>query len=192
METLVAFANSVPPEREAVLLLGVRPDKTPVGVDDGDKLQRSVSDWAKECYPPITVTYEVLPDLASRPVLAVIVRASDERPHFAGPAYVRDGSKTVKASERVYAELIASRNAKARVILEHKRRGKSVTILLIQKADNKVVQRDFEVDIEDCTAHWVTVRYVGPGQSQSFPLERVDLTDDPVNHRGLKLIINPI
>ncbi|HVH31592.1 MAG TPA: ATP-binding protein [bacterium] len=193
IEALVAFANSLPLGREAVLLLGIQPNGTVVGVDDADKLQRSISEWAKEqCYPPIAVTYEVLADLAPRSVLAVIVRASDERPHFVGPAYVRDGSRTVKASRKVYEDLIASRNDKARVILRYKQQGGHITVMLVGKAYGRVSQTEVEAEIEDCTAHWVTVRYVGPGCAQSFPLERVDLTDDPVNHRALKLIINPI
>src|SRR5260370_39278258 len=90
METLVAFANSVEPGQEAVLFLGVRPDKTVVGVENADKLQQSVHDWAlNECYPPVGVKFQVLDHLGPGLVLAIIVPPSKERPHFTGQAYKR-------------------------------------------------------------------------------------------------------
>lgn len=193
VEALVAFANSVPPGREAVLFLGVRPDKTAVGVGDADKLQRSISEWARnECYPPIAVTYEVLTDIAPRPVLAVIVQASDERPHFAGPAYVRDGSKSVKATRAVYEELIASRNTKAGAIMRHK--GDVVTVEEIHRPPyggppNRSVQ---EYRIEGCTAHSVQLSLLSAGTNRSVPLEQVTLSADPEHLRPLKLIIKPL
>ena len=82
LAAVVAFANSVPPGREAVLYLGVRPDGTPVGIDNPDALQRKLNDWLDATYPRVAARYELLDGLASRPVLAVIIGASEERPHF--------------------------------------------------------------------------------------------------------------
>jgi schlafen family protein len=193
---LVAFANSVPPGREAVLFLGVKPDGSPVGVDNADKLQQSVSGWARDqCYPPISVSYEVLTDLAERAVVAVIVRASEERPHFAGPAYVRDGSKTVKASKAVYEDLIASRNTKAGAILRLK--GQVVTVVFrrlwpaFYGGPPSIVPEPVECVIEGGSAFSVELRIHASGTLVSVALDRVTITTDPKNQRPLKLTVAP-
>lgn len=149
--------------REAVLFLGVRPDGIVVGVDGPDKLQQSVSEWAREqCYAPVRVRSELLDDLGPRPVVAVIVAASQERPHFTGHAYVRNGPRTEKASQAVLDELIASRNSKAGAILRHK--GETVTVDFQERwaatsnAPEKVVVRSEECVIDGCSAHSVDLR----------------------------------
>jgi predicted HTH transcriptional regulator len=48
-------------------------------------------------YPPIDYTTRVLTD-GGKEFLCVIVAGSPNRPHSAGPAYVRVGSETVNAS----------------------------------------------------------------------------------------------
>lgn len=49
-------------------------------------------------------------------ILAVVVGPSANRPHFAGLAYVRDGSRTIKASEQVFDQLIADRSSTVRAL----------------------------------------------------------------------------
>ena len=58
--------------------------------------------------------------------LAVIVPGSEQRPHFAGPSYVRVGSETKVASEPQFQNLIAQRQSKAYEILKWK--GKPVAL----------------------------------------------------------------
>jgi hypothetical protein len=53
-------------------------------------------------------------------IVAVVVPFSTNRPHFAGHAFVRQGSESVEASREIFNELIASQNDKAQRILSEK------------------------------------------------------------------------
>lgn len=187
---LVALANSATPERPGVLFLGARQDGTAVGLNNATAVGEKVATWANECYPPITFECVTLTS-DGRDIVAVIVTASTERPHFAGPAYVRDGPKTVKASPAIYVDLIASRNTKAGAILRHK--GKTVTVIYRRVATNMGITIGGSEDcrIESCSAHSVEVRYLGSGRLVSFPLDRVVISADPEHQRPLKLTIKP-
>ena len=126
-KALVAFANSVPDAEEAILFIGVADNGTPIGVDNPDNTQKNVRRWADWCYPSISHTSRVI-ESDGKHVIAVIVRPDHNRPHFAGPAYVRVGSASPKASEALFDELIASRNSKARPLLEAKQKGELVSV----------------------------------------------------------------
>src|SRR5437016_4997291 len=92
-KALVAFANSVPEGGEAILFVGIANDGNIIGVDNAEKFQRSVIKRAAEgCYPPIRYTARVV-DVNGNHVVAVLVQSSHNRPHFAGPAFVRIGSE---------------------------------------------------------------------------------------------------
>ncbi len=189
-KAIVALANSATPERAGVLFIGVKPGGEVVGIEDPTSLGEKVAKWADECYPPIRFRCEALP-FDDRNVLAVVVQASTERPHFAGAAYVRDGPRTVKASPSLYEDLIASRNTKAGAILRHK--GKIVSVV-----DKGVPQWATVLDlgpqscrIEGCSAHSVEVRDISSSRLYSFPLDRVEITADPVHNRPLMLTIRP-
>jgi hypothetical protein len=128
-KALVAFANSVPDGEEAILFIGVADDGTPIGVDDPDNMQKKVKRWADWCYPLIRNTSRAIESNGKR-IVAVIVQPDHNRPHFAGPAYVRVGSQSLKANEALFDELIASRTSKARPILEAKRKGELVSVII--------------------------------------------------------------
>lgn len=193
-EAVVAFANSTPPEQEAVLILGQRADKTIAGLTgDMDKLQRKVLGWVSGyCYPPVTVHVEVLDGVGPGPVLAVIVPGgSKDRPHFAGPAKVRVGSVTRDASPELYEDLIASRNTVAGAILSHK--GELVTVETIHQPPFGGIPSHStqEYTIEGCTAHSVQLHSSG-GTTRSVPLAQVVLSADPEHRRALKIFVKPL
>jgi predicted HTH transcriptional regulator len=98
-QTLVAFSNSLPEPETAVLFVGVD-DKTGtiLGVDDPEKAQMRIGDAGEDCYPAIRPEMKVV-EVDGKRVLAVGVAHSKDKPHFAGPAYTRSGSRTVKAVE---------------------------------------------------------------------------------------------
>jgi hypothetical protein len=196
IEALVAFANSVPPEREAVLYLGVRDNGEVVGVVNPDKVQRDVHDWAQQCCPAITVQCEAILLDDQHTVVAVIVPASAQRPHFAGQAYKRVGSKTVKASPEMLDELIASRNTKAGAILRfkdaHPTDAVTVTIPYFDPIREEPFLLERECRIEGCSAHSVELLEISAGRSHSVPLEFVILSADPVNHRSLRLRVTEL
>src|SRR5258708_4878837 len=60
-KALVAFSNSVPLDREAVLFIGVQDDGEVTGVPNPEKAQKHIQNWAADwCYPPIGVRCELL------------------------------------------------------------------------------------------------------------------------------------
>ncbi len=108
-KTLVAFANSIPDGEEAILFIGVANDGKITGVDNPEKRQREVSKTALEwCYPPIKHTIRVI-EVDGYQVVAVIVQSSQNKPHFAGPAFIRVGSRSMRASDEMFQSLIELR-----------------------------------------------------------------------------------
>ncbi len=201
-KALVAFANSVPLDREAVLFIGVKDDGTVTGVANAENALKDIQNWATDlCYPPISVRCELLDGLSPTPVVAVVVSASKHRPHFAGPAYVREANKSVKASSRVLDELIASRNEKAGAILRYK--GEVVTVLFLAppqtprststlEMPSLILHRNESLDgqIKTCTAHYVELELINAGKTHSIPLDFVTLTTDPTQRGRLKVIVD--
>ena len=145
-KTIVAFANSVPENRKAVLFVGVRDDGTVQGVTDADSLQKKLGRiwdkdcyppklgriWDKDCYPPIR-PHPVCTCLrvSDKDIVAVEVTASKNRPHFSGPAYIRRASENVPASEELFRDMLTSHCDKAAAIVKLKH--SMVTVELIGK-----------------------------------------------------------
>lgn len=193
--TLVAFANSIPESRTAVLFVGIADDSTIKGVTDADSLQMKVRRIAEEqCYPKVRVRMEVL-EREGKAILAVEVLWSGEKPHFAGPAFIRVGSENRRASKEMYNDLIASRNSKAGVILSHK--GQTISVVAVRKKlgspevinDSGYIARH-ECRVEACTALNVQLYDLGSGRKLSEPLKNVTVDNDNERHR-LMLIVEP-
>lgn len=188
--TLVAFANSVPQDRDAVLYIGVADDGKPVGVQNPDALQKAIREICdKQCYPPITIRSEVL-TVEDKSVIAVIVPSSKTKPHFAGPAYVRVGSESVEASEAVYNELITERLAKCRLMLQAKRRKEIVTVIArgkklgsSQYLGDARYRDTHECRIEACEPHFVRLFDINRRQYFSEPMENVTVAWDEARNR---------
>jgi len=116
-----AFANSLPDGEEAVIFIGLN-DKTGAvsGIANMDSLQKKIDDaLLKDCYPAISYRTRELSH-EGQAVLVLIIPASAKKPHFTGPAFVRNGSKTAVASEEQFNELILSQTDKARQLLKFK------------------------------------------------------------------------
>jgi hypothetical protein len=196
-QTVCAFANTVPQGRTAVLFVGVH-DKTgePIGVTNTDQLQRRVRDVCHgDCYPPITYTSEVL-SVDGKMIVAVVIPPSDTKPHFTGPAYVRVGSESPKASPQQYEELILSRIDKAREILAHKTEIFTVRGIGYKLGSNKPLHdgnyvEQCECRIEACTGHLVTLKNIGSDVRFSEPLEHVTLSYDQEKHRLMLMVRFP-
>jgi predicted HTH transcriptional regulator len=138
---LVAFANSVPDNANAVLFLGVADNGKTIGVSNTDEKQKKVRKIAEQdCYPPISVQMYVIP-IKNQSVLAVVIPASRDKPHFSGQAFVRVGSESKAASKAQYEYLINSRNDVCHEILCNKNSIFSVRVinkkLGIHKSDNR-------------------------------------------------------
>lgn len=184
-KTLVAFANSVPQGRTAVFYIGVKNDGSIEGVTSPDSLQKTIGDVARnDCYPSINYQITVLP-LDGRNVLAVEVRASDKRPHFSGPAYIREGSQSKVASSELYEELIASRNEKAGHIIRHKEQPITFRCFELDQWGRQRQLFAIECRIEECSAHVVNLLDIAGGRHFSVPLGQTTINHDQSNRRML-------
>ena len=193
--TLVAFANSVPEGREGTLFLGVRDEGEIAGVREPDKLQQTIRSVCQEdCYPPIAFQTEVLL-VENKAVLAVKIPSSRDRPHFAGQAYVREGSQTIAASKKVFETLVASRLDKCWEILKHQDRPLTVVALgrelgSISGFYDKSYKTGHECRVIECNAQFVRLQDLATDRYVSVPLEHVTVLWDEAKHRPL-LVINP-
>lgn len=192
--TLVAFANSVPDGRSAVLFIGVRDDGSIQGVKSPDALQKTVADICDHtCYPPIVFSTEVL-QIEGQAVLAVVVPPNQNRPHFAGQAFVREGSRSVVASEGIFQELVTRRLSKAHEIL--KWRDQPVTVVVrgkklgsTKRLGDTRYRGTAECLVVDCSPHCVRLRVLSTSQAVAEPLGNVTISHDEMRGR-LMLIID--
>ncbi len=113
LKTLVAFANSVMPGHTAVLLIGEKDDGTVKGVSNADNIQKTVREKAESIYPPIVFRTRAYEE-EGKSCVRVEVEYSGETPHFGGPAWIRKGSSSEKASDEVFQRLIEYRSGKVR------------------------------------------------------------------------------
>jgi hypothetical protein len=189
LKTIVAFANSTPPNSTAVLFIGVTDAGTiETPQNDLDALQKTLAKELKKAYPRIDCTTRVI-EQDGRQALAVMVPPSENKPHFAGPSFVRRMSETFEASEKEFNELIARRNSATAKILEYK--GKQVTVMNSPKGRIHPMESLWpgNTTVYDCDQFYVTLAIgTQPQDRQSFPLSQVDiLFDHQVNRLLLKI-----
>jgi hypothetical protein len=187
LKTVVAFANSVPVGLPAILFIGVSDDgQIADGVDIEKTLQTFSDVLGQHAWPPIYTVPRVLTHNA-RSCVAVVVPGSSERPHFAGRAFVRDGTQTKDASPQQFDALIASRSGKARRILEHI--GKEITWMT--KRGQIEGYASGRTIVRDCDQHHFTVEMFGGTHDVTLrtePLSRVELSLDHKRDGRLQII----
>lgn len=184
-----AFANSLAGGQEAVLFVGLD-DKTgkPNGIQNIDSLQKRIHEALKvDCYPPIEYSTQAL-RIEGQTVLAVVIPSSMKKPHFTGPAYVREGACTRAASPEAFEELILSRIDKCREILRHKNKGLVTVQCIDYKLGSKKPMRTpwvshTECLIRDCTAHLVTLEEPATGCTYRESLKGIDVSYDDNRQR---------
>jgi Putative DNA-binding domain len=182
-QTLVAFANSVPEGQTAILFIGVANDGKVIGVTNSDTLQKKLRGIAEnDCYPSVICQSQAFSS-DGKNVVAVLIEASPERPHFAGPAFVRRGSESVAASKEVYEQLIASRNTKAGKILRNKDQLITFRQVDLDQWSRHKVRYEIECRIETCDSHVVHLHDIGSGRHLTFPLEIVRIHTDQSKRR---------
>ncbi len=101
--------------------------------------------------------------------MTVIVQPDHNRPHFAGPAFVRVSSESVKASEQVFEKLIAIRSSKARPLLEAQRKGELVSVSIWIFGNRSTPQ---DCTVVECTP-WFAVFQPDSGEPISGDYERL-------------------
>jgi hypothetical protein len=193
-QTLVAFSNTLDEQQSAVLFIGVD-DKTGaiLGVDDPDKLQKRVGEAGEDCYPAIRPPMAVQ-DVNGKRVLAVEIHHSKDRTHFAGPAYVRSGSRSVKATDNVYRDLLTAHCDKAAELLKHI--GEYVTVRTINKRLGNHhpdfapgVHREGMAQVVDVDPFTATFHFAQYSDERCIePLSRIELDWDGGNNRRLVIV----
>jgi hypothetical protein len=121
--------------------------------------------------------------------LAVIVHGSANRPHFAGPAYIRTGSKTVDASEDQFRELVAQRLSKVRELLKWTSKEISVETRITLAGLDSIAGRTRESAVlTGCNEFYVTLLSEGVTSKdyrRSIPLARLEISYDDEHDRLL-------
>ncbi|WP_322053058.1 RNA-binding domain-containing protein [Paraburkholderia bannensis] len=91
---MARIANTLHPEDVGILFLGVDDQSGAIlGVTNTntntntDTKQKDVRKAANACYPPIDTIITRILEGEGRAIVAVLIRGSDERPHFTGRSY---------------------------------------------------------------------------------------------------------
>lgn len=181
LQATVAFANSTPIGYPAVLFIGVNDSGEIAENLKVQELAKSYSDLiSTRTYPPVPNFPKVLVH-GDRECIAVIIPGSENRPHFAGRAYVREGTQTKEASEDQFQRLIAERSGKVRKLLEW--RGREI------RRERPGTNPNF-CRVLDCNQFFLTVDFgnMDSRNVQSFPLGPIEISFD---HEAdcLKIII---
>lgn len=185
-KAIVAFANSIPENSEAILFIGVDDNGNPLGVKNTDSLQKSLRQLCeKNCYPPVP-HQSIVFQIDGKDILAVIIPHSTKRPHFAGHAYVRVGSESVIASDKLFQEMLDSRTSKVREILNWKDKPitKEVHFTLCGTPNIDIK----EMIVEFCNSHYIRMRDTSSDRYESLPISKFEICYDEKRNR-LKLLI---
>src|SRR5438552_12198173 len=109
LKTLVGFANTVKPGHQAILLIGEMDNGIIQGVKNPDNIQKKVREECDKIYPDILYRYSVY-EKEGKSCIRVEVENSGQTPHFGGIAWIRRGSETIKATDKVFQSLIDVRS----------------------------------------------------------------------------------
>ncbi len=193
-KTLVAFANSVRPGHTAVILIGERDGGTVQGVTDADNIQKTIRKLCDKIYPPIlwkSIVYEK----DKKHCVRVEIEYEGETPHFGDAAWVRRGSETIKASDKVFQKLIELRLGKVRELAKWV--GKEIAIVSdMERIDRAygTISLDasprlkFKTPLLEVNNFWV--KFAIKNKNHSEPLEKIMLNRDDAND-CLMLLIKP-
>jgi hypothetical protein len=165
-----------------VLFIGVGDNGAVTGVSEADaeKYQKRVRRICEDdCFPPIAIRTIDAITVNGKHVVAVEFGPSQNRPHFAGQAFVRIGSESVKASASKLDELIASRNSKAGRLLAAKSKPVIPVRALIPGQSQFSSRREWTCSIESCDAHAVRILDHGSGRYWALPLDYLVFGKDP-------------
>lgn len=178
----VSFANTLLSDQQGVLFIGATNEGSiQAATSNLDTVQKTFSEKMSEVYPRVYYTTQIVSE-HDKECLAVIVPGSTARPHFAGPAYVRDGSKSVAATSQQYDALIASRIGKVYEL--QKWVGKSVTLKVFSRQNGMayvVHQFTNEARVIEANQFYTTVFF--NNRNNSYPINRIDISYDDVAKR---------
>jgi hypothetical protein len=165
----------------------------PIGLTNTEKQQKKITELANGCFPPVQVIQRVISEQGSD-ILAVVVPASEQRPHFTGAAYQRFGSETKAAPQEVIDQWLEYRISKVKFILDWKE--KLVTVRGIDPSGNTKYTGHpnwpgmQECYVFDCNPFFVTLKLSSGGGIRTESLHFIELVMDD-QHKRLMLLVNP-
>ena len=180
-KAVTAFANSLPEGQHGVVFIGVGDKGTVEGCDNTDVVQKRVRAACGDCYPALTPQTVVL-NVGEKGVVAVVVGASADRPHFTGPAYVRQGSESVRASRTLFEAMVDARHSTVAAI--QRLIGQPITVIGVGHRMGQLVhvQGDYresaECKVTACDAHMVTFLRLNDSWEFYEPVSRIEVSRD--------------
>ena len=202
LKTLVAFANSVAPGDTAKIFIGEMDDGTVQGVINPENINRTIVKEVDKIYPPIYYRTEVY-EREGKQCVRVDIKHNGQAPHFGGPAWVRRGSQSQKATEELYQQMVDQRQSKVRVLMQWL--DKVVTVEGTERAQAvnprgnvPMFNQEWSVGEHQATltfvnGHWATFNVHTSTTSRaemSEPLEKVLLSWDNQRERPKVVIKN--
>src|SRR5580658_8818101 len=187
-KAVVSFANSVPEGHTAVLFIGVADDGAVTGIaaDQADKIQQRVRRICEDdCFPAIAIQLATVLPIDGKHVIAFEFGPSQNRPHFAGHAYIRVGSESIKASAPKLDEMIAAKNTKAGRLIAAKNKVENVTVVIAAGAHIPgqpypfVHRREWECTVADCDAQIARFYDIAKQRHWDLPVEPLVFSRDP-------------
>lgn len=177
VKIVVSFANTMRSDEEGVLFIGATDDgRIQSAASNLDTVQGTFSDKMRDVYPRVYYTTKIVSE-DGKECLAVIVPGSTFKPHFAGPAYIRDGSKSVVASSQQYDELIASRIGKTYELQKWLQKPITLSTYVRQAGVAYVVNRSTnQASIAAVNQFFVTIDH--GNRMESYPLSRIEISFD--------------
>ena len=184
IKTVVAFANTLAPNQNGILFVGATDDgEIEVHSSSLDKLQMTLADKLQSIYPAVYYTTKTVTE-DGRECLAVVVPGSVVRPHFAGPPYVRDGSRTVVATSQKYDALLSARTGKAFELQQWEGKAVSIRTFRRQAGIAYVVTENLQIaTVLSANRFYVTVSF--GNRNESYPLGRVE-----ISYAMLQIVLN--
>lgn len=188
-EAMVAFANSALPNKPGILYVGVN-DKCEIIQDKApESWQHEITAWANGCFPELPVIPRTLTK-EGKEFLAIAVPLSGTRPHFARPAFKRQGAKTIPVSHQEIDEWIAYRNSKVRLILERKEQ-----VVLLQQRRSRDITPIGSLNgahtVLDCNSYFVTLKQANTDAVITHPLSTIELKMNDGKPDQLMLLMQP-
>jgi hypothetical protein len=187
-KALCAFSNSLIQNQTALLVIGISDQGKPIGVNNTDKVQKSIHEAAQKCYPPIINIKIHVVDLENKKIIVTEISKSDNTPHFTGQAYIRVGSQSIPASDAQFKTLIDKRITKCGWLNERIEKVVSVHLIGRQLGSNTSAgnYRGFtEATIRKCDNHLVALYFFSQGRNWTVSLEDVRPGYDDEKHRDL-------
>lgn len=200
LKTLVAFANSVAPGDTAKIFIGEQDDGVVQGVSNTDNIQKRVRKEADKIYPEIYFKTEVY-EREGKQCVRVDIKHNGLAPHFGGPAWVRRGSETIRATEEMYQRMVEVRQSKIRVLslwLKQTVTVEGTRARPFMADPHSVLTAEWsvgqhEATLEAVNIHWATFNVHGMGSQRfekSEPMEKLLLSWDDERKRLKVLVMN--